>query len=121
MPSLKNYSSVRGPTVAAAHDAFGKATPALQGFARSCGVTIDDLQQGPDNKGVLCYTYKHKQPGQSLGSVLINILQELLPKMPVPKVMRWGIGATQFVRPVHNFFMMHGKNVLCETELLLGL
>lgn len=111
----------KGPTVAAAHDAFGKATPALQGFARSCGVNIDDLQQGPDNKGVLCYTYKHKQPGQRLGSVLINILQELLPKMPVSKVMRWGIGATQFVRPVHNFFMIHGKNVLCETELLLGL
>ena len=111
----------KGPTVAAAHDAFGKATPALQGFARSCGVTIDDLQQGPDNKGVFCYTFKHKQPGQSLGSVLIKILQELLPKMPAPKVMRWGIGATQFVRPVHNFFMLHGKNVLCETELLLGL
>ncbi|MCK5434992.1 MAG: glycine--tRNA ligase subunit beta, partial [Nitrosomonadaceae bacterium] len=42
----------KGPTVAAAHDAFGKITPALQGFARSCGVSIDDLQQGPDNKGV---------------------------------------------------------------------
>ena len=111
----------KGPTVAAAHDAFGKGTPALQGFARSCGVNIDDLQQGPDNKGVLCYTYKHKQSGQSLGSVLIKILQDLLPKMPVPKVMRWGIGATQFVRPVHNFFMMYGKNVLCETESLLGL
>ncbi len=111
----------KGPTVAAAHDAFGKITPALQGFARSCGVSIDNLQQGPDNKGVLCYTYKHKQSGQSLGSVLIKILQDLLPKMPVPKVMRWGIGATQFVRPVHNFFMIHGKNVLYETELLLGL
>ncbi len=111
----------KGPTVAAAHDAFGKATPALKGFARSCGVNIGELQQGPDNKGVLCYTYKYKQPGQSLGSVLINILQELLPKMPVPKVMRWGIGATQFVRPVHNFFVIHGKNILCETELLLGL
>ena len=111
----------KGPTVVAAHDASGKTTPALQGFARSCGVTIDDLQQGPDKKGVLCYTYKYKQPGQSLGSVLIKILQELLPKMPVAKVMRWGIGATQFVRPVHNFFMIHGKNVLCEPESLLGL
>lgn len=111
----------KGPTVTAAHDASGRITPALQGFARSCGVTIDDLQQRPDNKGVLCYTYKHRQSGQSLGSVLIKILQELLPKMPVPKVMRWGIGATQFVRPVHNFFMIHGKNILCETELLLGL
>ncbi|TFH10235.1 MAG: glycine--tRNA ligase subunit beta, partial [Nitrosomonadales bacterium] len=111
----------KGPTVAVAHDASGKATPALQGFARSCGVSIDDLQQASDNKGVLCYTYKHKQPGKSLGSVLIKILQNLLPKIPVAKVMRWGIGATQFVRPVHNFFMIHGKNILCEPETLLGL
>jgi len=111
----------KGPTVAAAHDDSGKATPALQGFARSCGVTIDNLQQGPDNKGVLCYTYKHKQPGQGLGSVLIKILQDLLPKMPVAKVMRWGIGTVYFVRPVHIFIMLHGKNVLCETESLLGL
>ncbi len=111
----------KGPTVAAAHDASGKATPALQGFARSCGVTIDNLQQGPDNKGVLCYTYKHKQLGQSLGSVLIKILQDLLPKMPVAKVMRWGIGTVYFVRPVHIFIMLHGKNVLCEPKAILGL
>ncbi|MCH6584235.1 MAG: glycine--tRNA ligase subunit beta [Proteobacteria bacterium] len=111
----------KGPAVAAANDDSGKATRALQGFARSCGVAIDDLQQGPDNKGVLCYIYKHKQPGQSLGSILIKVLQDLLPKMPVTKVMRWGIGDTHFVRPVHNFFMIHGKNVLREPEALLGL
>lgn len=111
----------KGPAVAAANDDSVKATRALQGFARSCGVAIDDLQQGPDNKGVLCYIYKHKQPGQSLGSILIKVLQDLLPKMPVTKVMRWGIGDTHFVRPVHNFFMIHGKNVLREPEALLGL
>jgi glycyl-tRNA synthetase beta chain len=46
----------RGPTVTAAYDDSGKVTPALQGFARSCGVTVDDLKQEPDTKGVLCYT-----------------------------------------------------------------
>ncbi len=111
----------KGPAVAAAHDDSGRATLALQGFARSCGVTIDDLQQVPDSKGMLCYTYMHKQLSQSLGSVLIKVLQDLLPKMPVPKVMRWGIGSTHFVRPVHNFFMIHGKNVLREPEAILGL
>ncbi len=111
----------KGPTVAAAYDDSGKATRALQGFARSCGVAIDDLQQGPDNKGVLCYIYKYKQPGKSLGGVLVKILQDILPKMPVTKVMRWGIGDTYFVRPVHIFIMLHGKNVLREPEALLGL
>ncbi len=111
----------RGPTVSAAYDDSGKATPALQGFARSCGVMIDDLKQEPDSKGILCYTYKHKQSGQSLGSILIKILQVLLPKIPAPKMMRWGTGNEHFVRPVHNFIMLHGKNVLCESAELLGL
>lgn len=111
----------RGPTVTAAYDDSGKATPALQGFARSCGVTVDDLKQEPDTKGVLCYTYKYKQPGQSLGSILIKILQGLLPKIPAPKMMRWGAGNEHFIRPVHNFIMLHGKNVLCESAELLGL
>jgi len=111
----------RGPTVTAAYDDSGKATPALQGFARSCGVTVDDLKQEPDTKGVLCYTYKHKQPGQSLGSILIKILQGLLPKISAPKMMRWGAGNEHFIRPVHNFIMLHGKNILCESAELLGL
>ena len=111
----------RGPTVTAAYDDSGKATPALQGFARSCGVTVDHLKQEPDTKGTLCYTYKHKQLGQSLGNILIKILQGLLPKIPAPKMMRWGAGNEHFIRPVHNFIMLHGKNVLCESAEVLGL
>ncbi len=111
----------RGPTVTAAYDDSGKATPALQGFARSCGVTVVDLKQEPDTKGVLCYIYKYKQPGQSLGNILIKILQGLLPKIPAPKMMRWGAGNEHFIRPVHNFIMLHGRNVLCESAELLGL
>jgi len=111
----------RGPAVTAAYDDSGKATPALQGFARSCGVTVDDLKQEPDTKGVLCCTYKNKQPGQKLGNILIKILQGLLPKIPAPKMMRWGDGNEHFIRPVHNLIMLHGRNVLCESAELLGL
>ena len=111
----------RGPAVTAAYDVSGKETPALQGFARSCGVAVDDLKQEPDTKGILCYTYKHKQPGQDLGNILIKILQGLLPKIPAPRMMRWGDGNEHFIRPVHNFIMLHGRNVLCESAELLGL
>lgn len=111
----------RGPAVTAAYDVSGKETPALQGFARSCGVAVDDLKQEPDAKGILCYIYKHKQPGQSLGNILIKILQALLPKIPAPKMMRWGDGNENFIRPAHNFIMLHGRNLLCESAELLGL
>ena len=111
----------RGPTVSAANDESGRPTPALLGFARSCGVTINDLKQAADSKGVLYYTYKFKQSGQSLGKILIKILQGLLPKIPAPKMMRWGAGNEHFIRPAHNFIMLHGKNVLCESTELFGL
>ena len=111
----------RGPAVTAAYDVSGKETPALQGFARSCGVAVEDLKQEPDTKGILCYTYKHKQPGQGLGNILIKILQGLLPKIPAPRMMRWGDGNEHFIRPVHNFIMLHGRNLLCESVELLGL
>ena len=111
----------RGPAVTAAYDVSGKETPALQGFARSCGVAVEDLKQEPDTKGILCYTYKHKQPGQGLGNILIKILQGLLPKIPAPRMMRWGDGNEHFIRPVHNFIMLHGRNLLCESAELLGL
>ena len=111
----------RGPAVTAAYDVSGKETPALQGFARSCGVAVEDLKQEPDTKGILCYTYKHKRPGQDLGNILIKILQGLLPKIPAPRMMRWGDGNEHFIRPVHNFIMLHGRNLLCESVELLGL
>ena len=35
--------------------------------------------------------------------------------------MRWGDGNEHFIRPVHNFIMLHGRNLLCESAELLGL
>src|SRR6185295_8290722 len=40
-----------------------------------------------------------------------------LKKLPVPKVMRWGAGEAQFVRPVHGLVMMHGARVVPGTVL----
>ena len=33
-------------------------------------------------------------------------------KLPIPKVMRWGDGDAQFVRPVHGLVMLHGERVV---------
>ena len=52
----------KGPALAAAHLADGSPTPALSGFARSCGVAIDSLVLGRDNKGVEVYLHLASQP-----------------------------------------------------------
>lgn len=42
----------KGPALKAAYDADGKPTKAVIGFARSCGVEVDQLQQQETDKGV---------------------------------------------------------------------
>ncbi len=41
----------KGPSVKAAFDAAGEPTRAALGFARSCGVTVSDLEQTETDKG----------------------------------------------------------------------
>lgn len=110
----------KGPLAASARDAAGKPTTALLGFAKSCGVDVNALELGLDAKGVSCYVYKFKKTGQELRDVLIKILSEVLSKLPVAKVMRWGDGEEQFVRPVHSFFVLYGNQELCAHQKLLG-
>src|SRR5260370_30532803 len=50
--------------------------------------------------------------GVKLDSILPSIVDNVIKKLPVSKVMRWGDGQAQFVRPVHGLVMMHGKRVV---------
>ena len=55
--------------------------------------------------------------GLPLDSVLQNHLPEVLDKLPVQKVMRWGSGDAEFVRPAHGLIMLHGASVVPGTVL----
>ena len=107
----------RGPARLAGLKADGTPTPALNGFARSCGVTVDQLQMGLDAKGQEIYLFRQMEPGKTLEQALPALLSDVLPKLPVAKVMRWGSGDAQFVRPVHGLVVLHGTQVL-PVELL---
>ena len=45
------------------------------------------------------------------------MVEEALKALPIPKVMRWGAGEAQFVRPVHGLVMLHGESVVPGTVL----
>jgi glycyl-tRNA synthetase beta chain len=102
----------KGPAKAAGHDAQGNPTPALTGFARSCGVAIEDLITSVDSKGVEIYLHRSSHTGSTLATGLQEILSEVLAKLPVQKVMRWGAGEAQFVRPVHGLVALHGNTIV---------
>ncbi len=109
----------KGPARAAGFAADGQPTPALAGFARSCGTTVDQLQTTRDAKGNELFIFHSVQPGKTLTEILPLILTDVLARLPVIKVMRWGAGEAQFVRPVHGLVVLHGSTVVPMT--LMGL
>ncbi|HEX2826610.1 MAG TPA: glycine--tRNA ligase subunit beta [Burkholderiales bacterium] len=102
---------VAGPSVKAGLDAEGKPTQALLGFARKNNVAVEALQQRDTPKGRAFY-YRAQQKGSDLASQLAGKVAAALKGLPIPKVMRWGAGDAEFVRPVHGLVMMHGDRVV---------
>ncbi|MHB8404940.1 MAG: glycine--tRNA ligase subunit beta [Gammaproteobacteria bacterium] len=105
-----------GPAVNAAYDEQGQPTKAAEGFAKSCGVTVSQLEHRQTEKGErLAYTLRLK--GKTAAELLPQIVSEALAKLPIQKRMRWGSGEVQFVRPVHWVVMLLGDHPL-KAEIL---
>ncbi len=106
----------RGPALQAAFDGDGQPTQAALGFARSCGVEVDELQQKETDKGTWLF-HEQQQPGQSLQQLLPDIVTDALARLPIPKRMRWGAHTDEFVRPVHWLVLMLDGDVIPATIL----
>jgi glycyl-tRNA synthetase beta chain len=105
-----------GPAVANAFDASGQPTKAASGFAASCGVSVEQLQQVDGPKGrVLMFVGTKK--GEPTAALLPGIVKTALDALPIAKRMRWGAGDAEFVRPVHWVVMLLGTTVV-ECEIL---
>jgi len=101
----------RGPAVAAAFDDEGNPTKAVQGFARSCGVEVEELGKLETDKGAWL-VFKKEQVGAEAASLIPNILQQALNDLPIPKRMRWSDLPGEFVRPVHWLVLLFGDDVI---------
>ena len=101
----------KGPYVGQGTDAQGKPSPALLGFARSCGVEVAALERGSDAKGEF-YLFRSSKRGEPLEQHLAAIVAQALKKLPTPKVMRWGDGEAQLVRPAHGLMLLLGNRIV---------
>ena len=106
----------RGPAVKAAYDAEGNPSRAAMGFAKSCGVEFDQLQQIETDKGAYLNFSETKQ-GLAAKALLPDMLNAALAALPIAKRMRWGDRDTEFVRPVHWVVFLLGTEVI-DTEIL---
>jgi len=99
----------KGPSVNA-------APQAIAGFAKKHGLAVEALEQQDTPKGKVVVA-RVTTPGAKLDAVLATIVTESLKKLPIAKLMRWGDGDAQFVRPAHGLVMLHGKSVVPGTVL----
>lgn len=106
----------KGPSIEAAFDKDGKATQACIGFARSCGVTPEELIKINNNAGTFV-GFKQNVIGKTVQELLPTIVQQSLAALPIPKRMRWGSGTVEFVRPVHSVIMLYGDKII-DAEIL---
>ena len=77
---------LRGPAARIAYDAEGKPTRALEGFARSAGVSVDSVERRTTEAG---YVFARKTEE---GRPTIEVLAEIFPthrRLQLPKA-RWG-------------------------------
>jgi glycyl-tRNA synthetase beta chain len=101
----------RGPSMQAAYGPDGKPTKAAQGFAKSCGVSVADLDTESTDKGIYLVV-RRTLPGSPAKELLPDIVASAVTALPTPKRMRWGDSEIEFVRPVHWVLMRLGRDVV---------
>ena len=100
--------------VKVALDANGQPTPALLKKLEAEGIPAAEVamfEQRLDGKTEMLLLDRVIR-GAVLDECLAGIVSDALKKLPVAKLMRWGDGEAQFVRPVHGLVMMHDARVV---------
>ena len=100
-----------GPAVTAAWDADGAPTAAALGFARSCGVAVEELGSS-ERQGAAKLCFTRQEAGTATIELLPGLAETALAALPIPRRMRWGASRTEFIRPVHWAVMLFGQEVV---------
>lgn len=106
----------RGPAISAAFDAEGNPTKAAQGWARGCGISVDQAERLVTDKGEWLL-FKQEVIGLNTSEVLAQLADKALNNLPIAKPMRWADKDTQFIRPVKTLTMLFGSDLI-EGEIL---
>ncbi|OGT36874.1 MAG: glycine--tRNA ligase subunit beta [Gammaproteobacteria bacterium RIFCSPHIGHO2_12_FULL_37_14] len=106
----------KGPAKNTAFDQQGNPSPALIGFARSCGVKPTDLITITNHQGEWM-GFQQKLPGKNVIKLIPDVIVQALAALPIPKRMRWGESEMQFIRPVHHVVMLYGEEIVDATIL----
>ncbi len=87
-----------GPPLSIAYK-DGKPTGAALGFARKCGVELEQIGTAIKGKNEVLY-YKKELKGEASDKLLGDMVKEWLKSMSFGKMMRWGSLSEEFIRPI---------------------
>ncbi len=103
--------AIKGPSKKAAFDEEGRPTRAAEGFARSRGVRVEDLEVRSTEKGDFVFAVVREE-GKPTREVLPRLLEEIMRSFNFRKSMRWGERDFRFARPVRWLVALYGDQVL---------
>jgi glycyl-tRNA synthetase len=102
---------VKGPPANRAFDATGQPTPAAEGFARSKGVSVSDLQIREIEGGQYAVAVV-RSAGKPAKHVLAETLPSVISSLRFDKSMRWNSSNVAFSRPIRWFLALYGDHIL---------
>jgi glycyl-tRNA synthetase beta chain len=92
-----------------------KPTKAAIGFAKKCGVSVEDLDKIDQGKGEVLY-YKNEVKGLEAKVLLNNMINDFISKLMFGKSMRWGSRSDSFIRPIRGLSVVLGDELI-DAEL----
>jgi len=92
----------------------GKATPAANGFAKKCGVSLEELSS-IDKGGKEVLYYKKDVKGKASSELLPEIIESWIKSLDFGKSMRWGSLDESFIRPIRWVNVLFGDALVPMT------
>ena len=89
----------------------GSPEKAIEGFAKSCGVDINNLEKRSLG-GKKYYFFHAKELGQPIKDLLPSVVEKAIKNIPITRAMKWGELDYSFARPVHWLVMMLDDEVV---------
>lgn len=89
---------VKGPPAQAAFK-DGQPTKAAEGFAQKQGVSIEDFEIRPTDKGEFVFVKKIIK-GRAIAQILTELIPQWITQLEGKRFMRWGDGDLRFSRPI---------------------
>ncbi|MDQ7068853.1 MAG: glycine--tRNA ligase subunit beta, partial [Sulfurimonas sp.] len=89
----------------------GEPTPAANGFAKKCGVSLEELSSAQKGGKEVLY-YKKDVKGKPSVELLPEIIEKWIKSLEFGKTMRWGSSSESFIRPIRWI------NVMMDDELV---